>query len=158
MEKCTFTKAINELSKYRTGKINNNNNNNNNQAWFAFDRFSHFTKSYGTILNSFSWPRSGAEQDVMNNIHNAVRVNFNQWGWSLFLVLLVINTSVISLIADCLFFKQLLTFNVDSIKCPQQERKPFVYILHFVGLLIIPRFVVFKFQSVFTLFRPSKAI
>jgi len=26
------------------------------------------TKSYGTILNSFSWPRSGEEQDVLNKL------------------------------------------------------------------------------------------
>ena len=42
------------------------------------DNYSHFTKSYGTILNSFSWPRSGEEQDVLHQTHNAVRVDFNQ--------------------------------------------------------------------------------
>ncbi|PKH04221.1 hypothetical protein CXF72_02430 [Psychromonas sp. MB-3u-54] len=36
------------------------------------------TKSYGTILNSFSWPRSGEEQNVPNKTHNADSVNFNQ--------------------------------------------------------------------------------
>ncbi|MFQ3176757.1 MAG: hypothetical protein ACI93H_001758 [Psychromonas sp.] len=35
-------------------------------------------KSYGTILNSFSWPQSGEEQDVLNKNHNAVRDGFNQ--------------------------------------------------------------------------------
>jgi hypothetical protein len=39
-----------------------------------------FTKSHKTILNSFSWPQSGEEQDVLNKIHNAVRDNFNQQG------------------------------------------------------------------------------
>jgi hypothetical protein len=35
-------------------------------------------KSYGTILNSFSWPQSGEEQDVLNKNQNAVRDDFNQ--------------------------------------------------------------------------------
>jgi hypothetical protein len=37
-------------------------------------------KSYGTILNSFSCPQSGEEQDVLNKAHNAVRDSFNQQG------------------------------------------------------------------------------
>jgi hypothetical protein len=37
-------------------------------------------KSYGTILNSFSWPQSGEEQDVLNKNQNAVRDDFNQQG------------------------------------------------------------------------------
>jgi hypothetical protein len=37
-------------------------------------------KSYGTILNSFSWPQSGEEQDVLNKTQNAVRDDFNQQG------------------------------------------------------------------------------
>jgi len=45
------------------GKINTN------KAWVAFDPCSHFTKSYGTILNSFSWPQSGEEQDLLNKTH-----------------------------------------------------------------------------------------
>jgi len=69
------TKGINEVIKYCTGKINTN------KAWVAFDRCSHFTKFYGTILNSFSWPRSGEEQDVLNKIHNAVSVDFNKLDW-----------------------------------------------------------------------------
>ncbi|WP_372881446.1 hypothetical protein [Psychromonas sp.] len=31
---------------------------------------SNYTKSYGTILNSFSWPQSGEEHDVVNQINN----------------------------------------------------------------------------------------
>ncbi len=31
---------------------------------------SNYTKSYEMILNSFSWPRSGEEQDVLNQINN----------------------------------------------------------------------------------------
>jgi CspA family cold shock protein len=54
----------------------------------------------------------------------------------------------------CLFFKQPLTFILDSIECVPARRKPFFYILHSVVLLITPRSVVFKFQSVFTLFKP----
>jgi len=55
-----------------------------NKTWVAFDSYSHFTKLYGTILNSFSWPRSGEEQGVLNKTHNTVRDNFNQQGWSPF--------------------------------------------------------------------------
>jgi len=35
-------------------------------------------------LNSFSWPQSGEEQDVMNKIHNKVSVDFNKLDWSPF--------------------------------------------------------------------------
>jgi hypothetical protein len=41
-------------------------------------------KSYGTILNSFSWPQSGEEQDVLNKIHNAVRDGLTSKGDHLF--------------------------------------------------------------------------
>jgi len=70
-----YAKGINEVIKYHTGKINTN------KAKIEFDRCSLFTKSYGTILNSFSWPLSGEEQDVLNRIHNAVRVDFNPLDW-----------------------------------------------------------------------------
>jgi len=72
---CTAnTKIINEVNSDCEGKISTN------KARAAFDHYSHFTKFYGTILNSFSWPRSGEEQDVLNKAHNAVRDNFNQQG------------------------------------------------------------------------------
>ncbi|MFT4836146.1 MAG: hypothetical protein ACI9IJ_001065 [Psychromonas sp.] len=41
-------------------------------------------KSYGTILNSFSRPQSGEEQDVLNKIHNAVRDGLTSKGDHLF--------------------------------------------------------------------------
>ncbi|PKH04305.1 hypothetical protein CXF72_01485 [Psychromonas sp. MB-3u-54] len=38
----------------------------------AFDPCSHYSKSPGTILNSFSCPQSGEEQYVLNKTHNAL--------------------------------------------------------------------------------------
>ncbi|WP_372882970.1 hypothetical protein [Psychromonas sp.] len=40
------------------------------KSLIAVTSFSNYTKSYGTILNSFSWPQSGEEQDVLNQINN----------------------------------------------------------------------------------------
>ncbi|WP_372881874.1 hypothetical protein [Psychromonas sp.] len=40
------------------------------KALIAKTSFPHYTKSYGTILNSFSWPQSGEEQDALNQINN----------------------------------------------------------------------------------------
>jgi hypothetical protein len=48
------------------------------KALVAVTSCSNYTKSYGTILNSFSWPRSGEEQDVMNQINNEASMYFNQ--------------------------------------------------------------------------------
>jgi len=53
-----------------------------------------------------------------------------------------------------LFNKEMLTYRGDSIVFELAEIKPFVYILHFVVLLIIPRSVVFKFQSNFYAIQP----
>ena len=44
----------------------------------AVTSYSHYTKLYGMILNSFSWPQSGEEQEVMNQINNEERVHFNK--------------------------------------------------------------------------------
>ncbi|WP_372880715.1 hypothetical protein [Psychromonas sp.] len=43
---------------------------NESEALIAVTICSNCTKSYGTILNSFSWPQSGEEQDVLNQINN----------------------------------------------------------------------------------------
>ena len=48
------------------------------KALIAVTSCSNYTKSYGTILNSFSWPRSGEEQDVLNQINNEASINFNK--------------------------------------------------------------------------------
>ena len=48
------------------------------KALIAVTSCSNSTKSYGTILNSFSWPRSGGEQDVRNQINNEASIHFNK--------------------------------------------------------------------------------
>jgi hypothetical protein len=48
------------------------------KAWIAGSSYSPFTKSSGMILNSFSWPQRGEEQDVLNMIHNVDSARFNQ--------------------------------------------------------------------------------
>ncbi len=40
------------------------------KALIAVTSCSNYIKSYKTILNSFSWPQSGEEQDVLNQINN----------------------------------------------------------------------------------------
>ncbi|WP_372880934.1 hypothetical protein [Psychromonas sp.] len=40
------------------------------KALIAVTTCSNYTKSHGTILNSFSWPQGGEEQDVLNQINN----------------------------------------------------------------------------------------
>ncbi|MFT6927468.1 MAG: hypothetical protein ACJAZP_003104 [Psychromonas sp.] len=62
------------MSKYCEGKISTN------KARVVEDSCSHFTKLYGTMLNSFNGPRSAEEQDVLNKTHNVVRGDFNQQG------------------------------------------------------------------------------
>ena len=32
----------------------------------------YYAKTYATILNSFSWPQSGEEQDVLNQINTQI--------------------------------------------------------------------------------------
>jgi len=39
------------------------------KALIAVTICSNYIKSHETILNSFSWPKSGEEQDVMNQIN-----------------------------------------------------------------------------------------
>jgi hypothetical protein len=49
-------------------------------ACVAGSRFSPFTKSYGMILNRFSWPQRSEEQGVLNKIHQVDSACFNQQG------------------------------------------------------------------------------
>jgi hypothetical protein len=46
------------------------------KALIAVTSCSNYTKYYGRILNSFSCPGSGEEQDVVNKIHNVLSVDF----------------------------------------------------------------------------------